>query len=394
MLHFFNPGHETAVLNGSPYYMAPANVVTMQRELAFLPAWYANDEDFVFIWDELDSTFYNQIKQSFDFKPKPITKDQLQTLNNQHLNLWGISPQSIHFFQELKDNFTLDIHIPEWSSEYIYLNSRNAAFDCLSALSANIDWVSDELLPLYFDNLDDIEKYVESKSYQLLAKAPYSSSGRGLLWLPIGGLTRTERQILHGHLKKQERVSIEKALDKKGDFAMEFMSNGDGRVVFMGYSLFYTNSKGAYEGNFLGSQIEIESYLLKSIFQEKLETVKFNLENILSKKYGNIYTGCIGVDMLIYEEDNTLKIHPCIEINMRSNMGLLALRISENYIAPASKGQFKLDFSPKVGEIYKGHLEMQEMYPPVFSNNRIVSGYMPLCPVMESNHYRAYILVK
>lgn len=393
MLHFFNPGHETAVLNGSPYYMAPANVVTMQKELAFLPAWYANDEDFVFVWNELDSTFYNQIQKDFDFKPKPITKDQLQNINNQHLNLWGISPQAIHFFKELKDEFNLDIHIPEWNSQFVYLNSRRAAFDCLSDLFLNIDWVSEELLPQYFENLDDIEEYVKNKSYQLLAKAPYSSSGRGLLWLPIGGLTRTERQILHGHLKKQGRVSIEKALEKKVDFAMEFMSNGYGQVLFVGYSLFYTNSKGAYEGNFLGSQIEIENYLLESISREELETVKSNLENILSKKYGSIYTGCVGVDMLIYEEDDIRKLHPCIEINMRSNMGLLALRISENYIAPASKGQFKLDFSPKVGDIYNKHLEMQKMYPPVFLDNRIVSGYMPLCPVMKQNHYWAYILV-
>ena len=53
-IHFFNPGHETAILQGSENYTPPANVQRMIRELSYLPVWYADAEDFVFT-EEIDS---------------------------------------------------------------------------------------------------------------------------------------------------------------------------------------------------------------------------------------------------------------------------------------------------------------------------------------------------
>ena len=48
-IHFFNPGHETAILQGSENYTPPANVQRMIKELSYLPVWYADPADFVFL---------------------------------------------------------------------------------------------------------------------------------------------------------------------------------------------------------------------------------------------------------------------------------------------------------------------------------------------------------
>lgn len=392
-IHYFNPGHETAVNNASPYYTPPANIAAMQEELSFLPAWYADREDKVLV-DRKDDVYYSYLTEKFSALAQPISQNELIRYRDANVSLWGVSPQAIRYFEELNKELEINLNIPQWSEEYKYLNSRLAARDCLSESINSIPLLSQAVIPQFYTNLDDINRAVDTSIYQLLAKAPYSSSGRGLLWLPTTGLTRTENQILHGILKKQGSVSIERVLDKQMDFAMEFMADGKGNIAFAGYSLFYTNAKGGYEANYIGSQKSIIEQLSEKISLDLLDSVKGKLINILSKKLATLYNGCIGVDMLIYLEDNEYKLHPCVEINMRYNMGFLSCRLYENYIATHSCGKFYIDFNPKAEEMYNNHLLMEEKHPIRIENGKITSGYLSLCPINRSNRYRAYVLVE
>ena len=392
-IHYFNPGHETAVNNASPYYTPPANIAAMQEELSFLPAWYADQGDKVLV-DSKDEVYYSYLTEKISTLAQPVSQNELKLYRDANVSLWGVSPQAIRYFEELNKELEINLDIPQWSEEYKYLNSRLAARDCLSELINSIPLLSQAVIPQFYTNLDNINRAVNASAYQLLAKAPYSSSGRGLLWLPTTGLTRTENQILHGILKKQGSVSIERVLDKQMDFAMEFMADGKGNIAFAGYSLFYTNAKGGYEANYIGSQESIIEQLSEKISLDLLDSVKGKLINILSEKLTTLYNGCIGVDMLIYLEDNEYKLHPCVEINMRYNMGFLTCRLYENYIATQSCGKFYIDFNPKAEEMYNNHLLMEEKHPIRIENGKITSGYLSLCPINRSNRYRAYVLVE
>jgi len=392
-LHYFDPGHETAVCNASPYYTAPANVVAMQQELAFLPAWYADEMDRVLVENDTD-IYYSYLAEKFPHLPKPVSIEKLTTCDNADISLWGISPQAIHYFDTLNSEYEISLNIPEWHEEYTYLNSRLEAKECLSELTNSIPELSKEIIPQFYTTLEDINYAVNSSPHQLLAKAPYSSSGRGLLWLPVTGLTRTENQILHGILKKQHSLSVEKVLDKEMDFAMEFITDAKGGIEFAGYSLFYTNTKGGYEANYLDTQDSIEKQLTEKISPDLLNIVREKLLIILSSKYAPFYKGCIGVDMLIYKEKGEYRLHPCLEINMRYNMGYLTCRLYENYISSGAYGKFYLDFNSKAGETHKLHLQMQKEYPAFFEDGKLASGYLALCPVNENNRYRAYVIVK
>jgi len=386
-IHYFNPGHENAVHNGSPYYTAPANVAAMQSELAYLPAWYGNPDDKVLVNDHDEYYLYLREKLSL---PQPIIKNDLVEYPNAEISLWGISPQAIHHFSEmdLEDNINLDI--PQWHNEYSYLNSRQNAKDCLIKIIREIPQIQESIIPQFYTELEDVNSAVNNSAHRLLAKAPYSSSGRGLLWLPQTGLTQTENQILHGILKKQESVSIERVLEKDTDFAMEFLTDGLGNIEFAGYSLFTTNNKGAYESNYIGSQSNIEKKLSK-ISHNLLNDVKLVLTNILKEKYAYIYKGCIGVDMMIYKDNSAYHLHPCVEINMRYNMGFLTAKLYEKFIHPDSQGQFSIDFSPEKGKTFHNHITMLQDYPPHFENGKIISGYLSLCPVNKESRYRAYL---
>jgi hypothetical protein len=260
-------------------------------------------------------------------------------------------------------------------------------------ITGQMPQIQKSIIPQFYSRLEDIAIEVGRSPHRLLAKAPYSSSGRGLLWLPQTGLTRTENQILHGMLKKQGSVSIERVLNKTVDFAMEFLTDGAGNVQFAGYSLFKTNNKGAYESNCISSQKNIEAEITRNISQALPEEVKQILTGIIKKKFAHLYKGCIGVDMMIYTEGEEYYLHPCVEINMRYNMGYLALKLSENYIMSGKRGYFRVDYHPQEGRTYHEHITMLQTYPVIFKDGRIVKGYLPLCPVNKHSRYTAYILV-
>lgn len=390
-LHYFNPGHETAVHNGSPFYTAPSNIAVMQQELAYLPAWYADKDDLILV--EKYDNYFSFLNKNIGCLPQAITQDELAKYNDADVNLWGVSPQAIHYFDMLNNEHETNLNIPTWHNEYTILNSRLNAKDCLNEIVNQIPQIQNSIIPLFYTKLEDIDNAVRLSEYKLLAKAPYSSSGRGLLWLPVTGLTRTENQILHGILKKQGSVSIEHVLDKKTDFAMEFLTDGNGNIQFAGYSLFETNSKGAYESNYIGSQQSIENELTQYIPKKWLDRVKDVLFSILKERYAHLYEGCVGVDMMIYTDNGKYELHPCVEINMRFNMGYLALKLFEKYMVSTSRGRFYIDFHPTAGKIHEQHILMQQQYPVQFRNGRITNGYLSLCPVNEYNRYRAYILI-
>ena len=71
-IHYFNPGHETAVLLGTPNYTPPRNIRIMTKDLSFLPAWYAQPGDLVLLDNPLPDNFRPTSGKSFPmaFSPK------------------------------------------------------------------------------------------------------------------------------------------------------------------------------------------------------------------------------------------------------------------------------------------------------------------------------------
>ncbi len=115
---------------------------------------------------------------------------------------------------------------------------------------------------------------------------------------------------------------------------------------------------------------------------------------VLQEVYGSIYTGCIGVDMLVYKQkDGSFAIHPCIEINMRYTMGMVALRLFQHYVVPEAVGEYRVSYDKESGEALDKHRFMSETYPLRLANGRIQEGYLSLCPVTKETHYRAYLLI-
>lgn len=398
-LHYFNPGHETAILLGSENYTPPANVRRITTELAYLPVWYADQDDYV-LTDETTAPRFFAL-QPKELKPfasvisqKELKLSSTGKLPALHAAPWGLSPHSIHLFEGLNKKYDLNLTIPIWDEQFFRLTGRQTAADCLERMQALLPDISLPATPKFCTQIREIEKYLILRNAPFLIKTPYSSSGRGLLWLPERKLSNKERVWIEGALKKQGSVSIECALNKKQDFALEFHSDGQGNVRYEGLSVFSADSGGAYTGNRLGNQKYLYDFVIKYIGKQYFDRIIEAARQTLQTVYGTVYNGYMGIDMLIYEDqDGNYAIHPCIEINMRYTMGMVAVRISQKYLAESARGDFQITFENHPGDAYEKHCFMKKAYPLEFENGKIKEGYLALCPVTKETKCRAYILV-
>ena len=178
---------------------------------------------------------------------------------------------------------------------------------------------------------------------------------------------------------------------------MEFYSDGAGEVTFAGYSLFRTGKSGMYEGNRLLSNEAIWKQLSQYVPSKVLTDLENCLKYRLSALVGTVYKGYLGVDMMICRfpenEKPVFRIHPCVEINLRMNMGVVARFLYDRYVRSGSTGRFVIDYHPSEGEALQEHERMSATYPLEIREGRVYSGYLPLVPVHRRSCYRAWIWV-
>ena len=205
-IHFFNPGHETAILQGSENYTPPANVQRMIKELSYLPVWYADPEDFVFTEEIVSPRFFSLQPKEFRPFAKLISRKEIEkqkdSLPEMQATPWGLSPHSHSLFEKLRKSGNLNLTIPEWKEEYTRLTSRQTAAECLDKIRELLPDMDVPVSPKFCKKVREVEKYLILQNAPFILKTPYSSSGRGLLWLPERKLTTKDRTWIEGALNK------------------------------------------------------------------------------------------------------------------------------------------------------------------------------------------------
>lgn len=188
----------------------------------------------------------------------------------------------------------------------------------------------------------------------IVVKAPWSSSGRGIRYINAGDATNENTQKwIDNTLTRQGTVIVEKKCHKVFDFAMEYSSCPDGEVRYEGLSLFTTRN-GAYTGNALLSEDEKEEHLAQYLSPALLQEVRQKTELFLSENIKGAYIGPLGVDMMVCSNPaapfgQNIRLNPCIEINMRRTMGHVALALSRK----GQRGTMSIDYD---GKNYRFHI--------------------------------------
>lgn len=390
-LYIFNPEHDLALASGETNYMAPASARRMASELALLPMWYAEEGSAVLAPSAYNLDYVKKIQELLGLSVDLITEPELAIEQDLDIRPWG---WDVALRKRLSVLGVDEVLLPSMGqlNDLREYSHRSKAVALLPELQLNEYFCGESY---YLKTPEEWKRFVEGRK-ECLLKAPLSGSGKGLNWCK-GIFTSFISGWCTRVAASQGGVIAEPIYNKVEDFAMEFYSDGAGELTFVGYSLFHTGKSGMYEGNCLLSNEAIRKKLSQYIPSEALMDLENCLKYRLSALVGTVYKGYLGVDMMICRfpenEKPVFRIHPCVEINLRMNMGVIARFLHDRYVRPGSTGRFVIDYHPSEGEALQEHERMSATYPLEIREGRVYSGYLPLVPVHKRSCYRAWIWV-
>lgn len=394
-LYVFNPDTDMALADNQENYLPAAPIRRMAEDLALLPSWYAQPGSLVLAPSAYNTDFLQQMRQLFSLPVQLVVEQELPNYADVQVMPWGWNPA---LRRRMLKGGILERRLPSMAeleafrryssrtqTSFFYLIFKNMQLEH----TCGCNFVIDE---------EHMQLLVEGKLKELeggyLLKAGWSGSGKGLRWCRQG-MSKATEDWCRKELEQHGYFMAEPICDKVEDFAMEFYSDGQGKVPFTGYSRFMTDSKGAYKGNVLASDEEVERWIQHYVPLQVVIRIRETVQQGLELLYGNCYTGPLGVDMMIcrQKEGHPYAIHPFVEINLRMTMGIVSHRLYADFVAPGKEGIFSIDSFPDNGALQERHGLDSRDYPLVVENGRIVSGYCPLVPITPRSRYRAYVKI-
>lgn len=387
-LYLFAPENDMALAFGGKYYTPTPVAQTIARDLSLLPIWYAQSpQTHVWTQQKVEPDVQN-ILDNLGITAKAVNKPQPDT---DECHPWGWSAYIVDKFT--RNGIARDILPDDKAIEHIRkLSGRATTHTILHKLSQLIPHFTMPALPQVLSSDEEVEKYVTSQPSSIL-KAPWSSSGRGV-WRVNSVYDKMTARNASGIIRKQGYIMGETWQDKICDLAMEFYSDGT-TSRFAGYSYFLTDERGAYQSNILASNDEIERILSQYIAPAILHEIRDALCSITSSLIAPHYMGYLGIDMIVYrDKQGQIQLHPCIELNLRMSMGMVARIIADRYLAPTTQGTYHVHYEPDTARLQALDKQLSALHPLHIVNGKITSGYLALTPIQPHTHYIAYINVK
>lgn len=397
-IYIFNPDTDMALAHNEAHYMAPSSIRGMEHDLALLPIWYARCDTAVLAPSAYNARYLQAMQQLFRLPVRLVTEPELASLPDAELEPWGWNPA---FRKRMLAAGVGEERL--WTQERIALyrecSSRAYALAVSDGFEKRVDSVQICGRHILVDGAKlkggPIPKEIADSPDGYLFKSVWSSSGKGLRWC-LHGFTEADWAWCLREVEVHKSVILEPIYKKVGDFAMEFFIDEAGKVSFCGYSHFVTDWKGAYQGNLLEPDEEVERWILQYVPQETLVAVRRNLQSMLEKLYGGKYTGHLGVDMMVCPDQGgyPYAIHPHVEVNLRMTMGMVAQVFYNRFVACGSKGIFRVDGFRTNEALQELHTQNSKEGPLVLEAGKIVSGYLPLVPVTPQSRSLAYVKIE
>lgn len=319
-LHIFNPETDLALASDRNYYTPPHAVAAMKQHLCLLPAVYACEGDAVLISEDIEDLtqlpyFDMAVRKRLDLITEARLAENKSLISGHKIIPWGWNKSVRQYFIDfLNDSRTLPS--VNWINRHRELAHRRNTIPFLDEFK-ELTGAEITLPKEIFSVEEALENY--SNLRNLYFKAPWSSSGRGILRTSDLEIKHVEPWV-KGIIRQQGSVMMEKEYDRALDFATEWMYR-NGSAQFLGYSVFKTSPRGKYSENLKLSQSDMLEMIMNHSTDWNEDYLRIQ-KDTLEKWLGEDYEGPIGIDMLITKSGI---INPCVEINLRHTMGMLNL---------------------------------------------------------------------
>lgn len=384
-IYLFNPENDMALANFTPYYKVSSEIMRMKHDLEMLPAWFAPPGSRVRVGEVPEAAEYAACLAEWGIRlPVGWTGEW----EDAPYVPWGWNPALLHTLRTAG--------VPE---HRLLTGGQMCLLRELSGRATGRK-VLYRLKPLkgvcgeswVCCSADEVYLHL-NRLGQVMLKAPWSGSGRGVMKASLSNWNASLQGWVQRIIRTQGGIMVEPLYQKVCDFAMEFYADGKGHVGFAGYSLFDTDEHGNYKGNFLLSDAAIVRSLTAWVSLHMLDRVREALLAELSVLLGSVYRGYLGVDMMICRIGEAWLVHPCVEINLRMNMGVVSRLFFDRWMDPQARGKFVVEHYFTDGEALAVHHRFQEGCPPTVKGGRMTAGYLSLTPVSRETRYQIYVQV-
>ena len=359
-IHLFNPENDLSLAFGGSNYTPPANALALHKAGVVLPLFYGERGDMV-IGCEVNKEWAKEMVDRFDLGTSLF--DGYYPLECEAAP-WGWSLDARRQLEQAGVNQNALIS-PEQIERLRQLSHRRLTIEVMSQL-VNVLPFEIPALPIEATTEQQVIDYRE-RNGGCYVKLPWSSSGRGV----FDASELTDNALfsrVRGMINRQGSVMCEQRLDKIEDFAMLFYSDGQ-QVKLVGYSAFYNEHGASYSGNIVANEDILSRRLSTIVGEDRLMCISQALQSILTPIIAPHYKGYFGVDMLAYTDGSQVLVAPCVEINLRMTMGVVAWRLAQTVLADGLTARFSVSY---------GNGEQSKI--AVVENNRLVAGGVSLIP--------------
>ena len=389
----FNPEHDMALANGDKHFIAPRNIREMAHDLAPLLEVVDCEHPLVWGWDMAIAEQLRREGIPTEELPSEASLTALRTHSERKM-----ARQILYAFRADKPDGpyageSAIIRHTEEIAAYAAQHKHIVLKDPLSSSGKGLRHVNIDENDNDNDNDNENEDEKEKDNYQRGALKKIENWANALI-------TR------HGYL------TAEPFYRKEQDFAMEFYVL-NGQCHFIGYSLFMTNHHGRYEESILMEDEKIEErlahYVPRMALRELQSWVIEHHHCIIPKEWDTArFPLYFGIDMMVVETtDNGQQttdaiqkanlqflLHPCVEINLRLNMGIIAHEVRRRVLASQCEGTFHVAAFPTTEALHHFQQEQLLNHPATYQEEKVVSGYHPLTPIAQNTRHHAYVICK
>ena len=377
----FNPENDLALAYGEEGYTAPPAARQLRRDLQMLPVWYCEAGSAVLSQCcEEDSAWLGGLRESFGIEARCIAINHLQNHCCDY-RPWGWSRD---LRRRLLNECVPAGQLP--TAEQIYrwreLSHRRISQRLLR-------WVCERVVAPMPELPHEAHTVAEVRDYELrhprcYIKAPWSSSGHGV-YRVLEPQSRNFEIWTQGVINRQGSIMCEPALEAVQDFAIEYQCQG-GTARQVGYSVFGNDTHSAYSGGIVAHEATLRGIIVEKLGDERLlDAVREAVRQFVEAEIAPSYEGYLGVDMMVYAaEGGERRLNPCIELNLRTTMGVVTALFAQRYLAPGVTGRFVVEQGK----------EAAAGGPAVIEGGKLLGGTLWLTPRYADSRYTARIDVK
>ncbi|MDK2842413.1 MAG: hypothetical protein PWQ17_1919 [Anaerophaga sp.] len=402
-LFLFNPTNELAIANGQVSYMPPANLRRFENDLASLP-WILSDEDDYILVSYKEGNSLKHLSDHGWKMPSLVTSpEEIPEEVRLIFSPWGWSPA---VYNKLKHFYHLaapqwHTHpFARWNKNSAQLLSRETGYALLKEIELikrnypdKYGQIEIPYSPVEINSIAQLSEEFQKTEPPALIKTQWSASGRGLFKIRDEKDNPVASDWIKGMLKRQGKLFIEQMLPKIQDVSFQFMI--DDEIEYIGHNYFYTDSSGQFAGCAIGRPENASSYFkdqaqISAALHQGAEIVRAGL---IRTEINKSYKGPAGVDGLFFiNKQKEMKLQPCLEINLRYNMGIANIRLQKR-IHPGARGTWKTGlFKQEKWQTFCKNKIMTN--PPAFEKGKLRKGFLPIVNPYVEKLFGAWIEVE